>query len=114
MTRALLVIDVQNVYTAKSSELFCKRAPDTVSKINELIDDFRRSGDSVIYFVDFIIDATGTPGTAHMGQQEIRKAVADFHSAGFSRVNTAKQYLSNELTPRSGRSSRIHAAGLLR
>jgi len=43
-----------------------------------------------------VIDATGTPGTAHMGQREIRKAVADFHSAGFSRVNTTKQYLSRQ------------------
>ena len=33
------------------------------------------------YFVDLIIDATGTPGTDHMGQADIRKAVSDFHAA---------------------------------
>ena len=47
------------------------------------------------YFVDFIIDATGTPGTEHMGQVEIRKAVADFHAAGYSRVLRTQKYLTS-------------------
>jgi nicotinamidase-related amidase len=192
MARALLVIDVQRIYTEKASELFCKSAEDTVERINALIKAAKRAGDLVVYvrhihkadgsdlgrmfdftgepeadfnfkegspeieydtrlvriqgapevvknrysafagteldtllrkhnidtvvvcgfmtnfccdstardahdrdyFVDFIIDATGTPGTEHMGQVEIRKAVADFHEAGYSRVSRAKKFLA--------------------
>ncbi len=192
MARALLVVDVQRVYTDKNSDLFCKRADETVDRINELINAFKRTGELIIYvrhvhrtdgsdlgrmfdytgapatdfnfkdgseevtydprlvrienapeivknrysafagtalhdllqrekidtvvvcgfmtnfccdstareahdrdyFVDLIIDATGTPGTDHMGQVEIRKAVGECHAAGFSRVSKTRAFLA--------------------
>jgi ureidoacrylate peracid hydrolase len=45
------------------------------------------------YFVDFVIDATGTPGTDKLDQQEIRKVVSELLSAGFAVVVTTKQAL---------------------
>jgi nicotinamidase-related amidase len=194
MSRALLVIDAQRVYTDQTSELFCKAAGDTLEKINSLIKAAKRAGDLIVYvrhvhkadgsdlgrmfdftgepesdfnfkegspevdydprlarvagapevvknrysaftgtnldeilrqhnvdtvvvcgfmtnfccdstardahdrdyFVDLIIDATGTPGTEHMGQVEIRKAVADFHAAGYSRVARTDRFLGSK------------------
>ena len=195
MKRALLVIDVQRVYTDKTSELFCKSAGDTVDRINALVKAAKRAGGSIVYvrhvhqtdgsdlgrmfdftgkpepdfdfkrdspeveydprlirvpgapevmknrysafagtnldeilrqnevdtvivcgfmtnfccdstareahdrdyFVDFIVDATGTPGTEHMSQVEVRKAVADFQSAGYSRVSRTRKFLARDL-----------------
>lgn len=48
------------------------------------------------YFVDFIVDATGTPGTENMNQNKIRTLVAEFLESGYSRVNTTKEYLARK------------------
>jgi nicotinamidase-related amidase len=194
VAQALLVIDVQRVYTDKNCDLFCKNANETVDRINELISLFKRTGELVVYvrhihrkdgsdlgrmfdylgeaeeefnfkedsdevaydprliqvknsleivknrysafagtalheilrqreidtvvvcgfmtnfccdstareahdrdyFVDFIIDATGTPGTDHMSQAEVRKAVGELHAAGFSRVAKTKSFLAQK------------------
>jgi ureidoacrylate peracid hydrolase len=48
------------------------------------------------YFVDFIVDATGTPGTESMNQNKIRTLVAEFLESGYSRVNTTKGYLARK------------------
>jgi len=45
------------------------------------------------YFVDFVLDATGTPGTDNLDQGAIRKIVGELLSAGFARVLSAKAYL---------------------
>lgn len=45
------------------------------------------------YFVDFVVDATGTPGTDGMQEDQVRKVVAELLSAGFARVYQTKQYL---------------------
>ena len=45
------------------------------------------------YFVDLIIDATGTPGTETMDEKKIRETVAEFLAAGFARVMSTQQYL---------------------
>ena len=45
------------------------------------------------YFVDFVVDATGTPGTDGMRENQVRKVVAELLGAGFARVYQAKQYL---------------------
>jgi ureidoacrylate peracid hydrolase len=45
------------------------------------------------YFVDFVVDATGTPGTDGMQENQIRKVVAELLGAGFARVYQTKQYL---------------------
>jgi ureidoacrylate peracid hydrolase len=46
------------------------------------------------FFVDFIADATGTPGTERLGEQEIRKIVAELLGAGYARIHSTKKYLS--------------------
>ena len=46
------------------------------------------------FFVDFISDATGTPGTEHLGEKEIRKIVAELLGTGYARIHTTKKYLS--------------------
>lgn len=47
------------------------------------------------YFVDFVADATGTPGTEKLNQAKIRKVVSELLAAGYARVSTTKSYLRN-------------------
>ena len=46
------------------------------------------------FFVDFIIDATGTPGAENMDQQAVREAVTNLLSTGFAAVKTTDDYLA--------------------
>jgi ureidoacrylate peracid hydrolase len=46
------------------------------------------------FFVDFIIDATGTPGTDNYDQVKVRKITRDFMEAGYARVMTTKESLA--------------------
>lgn len=190
MKNALLIIDVQKIYTVSESEMYCKDAQETVSKINKLIEnnndseviyirhihkedgsdlgrmyDYYEEGvdefefvegtdeveyddnlkvldnckhivktrysafqgtdlelylkgkgiDKVIicgfmtnfccestardahdkdYYVDFVIDATGTPGTDNYDQDEIRKVVGELLDEGFARVMTVEDLLN--------------------
>lgn len=194
MTTALIVIDVQNIYTDESSEMYCEGASSTIGRINRLIARFERQRQPIFlvrhvhladgsdlgrmfdytgepepdfnfkagtpeteydsrlkrpdeaihlvktrysafrgtelhdllrhkgistvvicgfmtnfccestardahdldYFVDFIVDATGTPGTDNLNQRRIRKIVAELLEAGFSRVSSTKAYLTAE------------------
>ena len=45
------------------------------------------------YYVDFIVDATGTPGTEHYDEDQIRTIVADLLSSGFANVYSTERYL---------------------
>ena len=45
------------------------------------------------YYVDFIVDATGTPGTDNYDENEIRTIVGELLSAGFANVYSTKDYL---------------------
>jgi nicotinamidase-related amidase len=45
------------------------------------------------YFVDFIVDATGTPGTRHLHESEIRDIVGELLSAGFANVFRTREYV---------------------
>jgi len=192
MREALIVLDAQQVYTDKQSEMYCKDASRTIEKINELIQQmasrkqlvvlvrhihrpdgsdigrlFDYSGeaeedfnfkegsaevefdkrlvrpsnvlelrktrysafqktilDNILkdnriqrviicgfmtnfccestarealdrdYYVDFVIDATGTPGTDNLTQNQIRKVVSELMGAGFARVMTARKIIS--------------------
>jgi ureidoacrylate peracid hydrolase len=192
MRPALLVVDVQQIYTAPKSEMYCRRAGDTITKINRLIQTFSQEGwpivfirhihkadgsdtgrmfdytgepaedfnfkagtpeveydrrlaipktalhitktrysafaqtdlqaelqrlqvDTVVvcgfmtnfccdstareahdrdFFVDFIKDATGTPGIDSMDQKQIREAVGNFLSEGYARVHTTADYIA--------------------
>jgi ureidoacrylate peracid hydrolase len=194
MPKALLVVDVQKIYTNPDSEMYCDNAKATVKKINNLIEGFNHTKEPIIfvrhthsadgsdlgrmfdytgeaeedfnfkagteeveyddnllkpenpgevvkhrysafigtdldkrlkkagvdtvvvcgfmtnfccestargahdrdYFVDFVVDATGTPGTDHLDQKEIRKVVAELLEAGFARVKTTKEFLEEK------------------
>lgn len=194
MRKALLVIDAQNVYTNRESELYCKDSRSTISRINSLVQRFQRDKSPVIYvrhvhkndgsdlgrmfdytgepeedfnfkegseeveydarlirdkqsgeivknrysafagtdlhstlkragvekvvicgfmtnfccestardahdldyFVDFVVDATGTPGTDKLDEKEIRKVVSELLRSGFSRVMSTSKFLKSE------------------
>ncbi len=49
MNPALLVIDVQNIYTNKKSELFCADSKATVKRINQIIDSFEKKKLPILY-----------------------------------------------------------------
>lgn len=197
LKKALLVIDAQNVYTSKSSELYCKDSAKTIQRINQLIDRCHANGDAIIYvrhvhrvdgsdvgrmfdymedgntefnfkagteevdydarlsrpaqiteiiksryscfagtnlaaelakrkitkvvvcgfmtnfccestarqahdsdyFVDFVIDATGTPGTENINEKKMREIVQDKMVAGIARVMSTKQWLAEFPAP---------------
>lgn len=61
---------------------------------NFCCDSTARDAHSKDYFVDFIIDATGTPGTENYGEEDIRKIEADFMEAGFARVVSTEDIVS--------------------
>lgn len=46
------------------------------------------------YFVDFIIDATGTPGLDSYSQEQVRKYVSELLDTGFAVVYKTKDYLN--------------------
>lgn len=46
------------------------------------------------YYVDFILDATGTPGVEDMDQDQTRQAVGALLSAGFVTLHSTDEYLS--------------------
>jgi nicotinamidase-related amidase len=193
MTTALLVIDVQNIYTNSESELYCQDSARTVGRINQLVDMFAVAGHPIFlvrhihktdgsdlgrmfdfageaedfnfkenadevkydsrlhrpggvieirknrysafigtpldeklrklkvervvvcgfmtnfccesaardahdrdYFVDFVTDATGTPGTENMDEQEVRRVVGDILSGGFACVMTTRKCLKRK------------------
>lgn len=49
MRKALLVIDVQDIYTNKKSELFCEDSKATVKRINQIIDSFEKKKIPILY-----------------------------------------------------------------
>ena len=51
-----------------------------------------RHAHNLDYYVDFVLDATGNPGTESMNEDAVRKAVGDFMRGGFARVLSASDY----------------------
>ena len=45
------------------------------------------------YYVDFVVDATGSPGTEHYDEEQIRTIVAELLSYGFANVYKTERYL---------------------
>lgn len=45
------------------------------------------------YYVDFIVDATGTPGLETLNEKAVRKAVAEMLESGYACVYSTDQYL---------------------
>jgi nicotinamidase-related amidase len=65
---------------------------------NFCCDSTARDAHDLDYFVDFITDATGTPGTAHMNQGKIREVVASLLGEGYAEVFSTKDYLKKLLS----------------
>jgi biuret amidohydrolase len=47
------------------------------------------------YFVDFILDATGTPGTDNIDETKVRNYVGEFIGAGFGNVMSTRSHLGS-------------------
>ena len=60
---------------------------------NFCCDSTARDAHDLDYFVDFVVDATGTPGTAQMDQAKIREVVAALLSEGYAEVFSTEDYL---------------------
>ncbi|MFC1483666.1 cysteine hydrolase family protein [Candidatus Neomarinimicrobiota bacterium] len=54
-----------------------------------------RDAHDLDYYVDFIIDATGTPGTDSFDQTDIRSYVREVMDEGFARVMTTEEFISD-------------------
>lgn len=59
MTTALLVIDVQKVYTGSESELYCEDSKGTVERINRLIQNFQEK-EAPIFLIRHVHKADGS------------------------------------------------------
>jgi len=57
-------------------------------------DSTARDAHSRGFFVDFVIDATGTPGTENYDEAEVRRITRDFMEAAFAHVVTTDDLLS--------------------
>ena len=55
-----------------------------------------RAAHDLDYYVDFVLDATGTPGTDHMEEKEIRKVVGELLGAGFACIVKTKKYVKRK------------------
>lgn len=55
-----------------------------------------RDAHDLDYFVDFVVDATGTPGTDKLDEKEIRKVVSELLGSGFSRVMSTRKFLKSK------------------
>ena len=57
-----------------------------------------RQAHDLDYFVDFVVDATGTPGTDKFDEKEVRDIVADILAAGYARVTKTGAFLRQAAT----------------
>ena len=48
------------------------------------------------YYVDFVADATGSPGTDSYDEKKVRSVVTELLGSGFARVFSAKEYLKEK------------------
>ena len=55
-----------------------------------------RSAHDNDYFVDFVLDATGTPGTENFNEADVRTAVGDFLASGFARVMSTVEWIESQ------------------
>lgn len=59
MKKALLVIDVQKIYTDEESEMYCEDSVKTIENINKVIDRFQK-GNNPIYLIRHIHKVDGS------------------------------------------------------
>ncbi len=46
------------------------------------------------FYVDFIVDATGTPGTDKYDQNKVKEVVSELLAAGFARIQRTKKFIT--------------------
>lgn len=46
------------------------------------------------FYVDFVVDATGTPGTENLNQKKVREVVSELLGTGIARIMTTKKILN--------------------
>ena len=63
---------------------------------NFCCDSSARDAHDLDYYVDFVLDATGTPGTENMNEASVRSAESEFLRAGIARVVTTEQILTRK------------------
>jgi nicotinamidase-related amidase len=54
-----------------------------------------RNAHGLDYFVDFVVDATGTPGTENLTEAKIRKTVGELLGEGFAEVHETDGFLKS-------------------
>jgi nicotinamidase-related amidase len=92
---------VKNRYSAFAGttldRLLRKRSVDRVAicgfMTNFCCESTARNAHDLDYYVDFVVDATGTPGTDHMNEREIRGFVGELLGAGFACIQKTKKYV---------------------
>jgi nicotinamidase-related amidase len=62
---------------------------------NFCCDSTAREALDLNYYIDFIVDATGSPGTDEYDEAKVRSVVAELLGAGFARVAKTSDYLKN-------------------
>jgi ureidoacrylate peracid hydrolase len=92
---------VKNRYSAfvgtRLHDILKKHGIDTVTicgfMTNFCCESTARQAHDLDYFVDFVVDATGTPGTDKFDEKEVRSIVSDILSAGYARVTRTSTLL---------------------
>lgn len=77
------------------SELKIKRVIICGFMTNFCCESTVRGAHDLDYYVDFIVDATGTPGTETINEKKMRKIVGELLSEGFANVYKTNEYLKS-------------------
>jgi nicotinamidase-related amidase len=81
-------------------QLLDKQGVDTVViagfMTNFCCDTTARDAHGRDYYVEFILDATGTPGTETMNEAAVREAEREFLGSGFARVLTTNEFVQEQ------------------
>jgi ureidoacrylate peracid hydrolase len=95
---------VKNRYSAFSSQAFVRHLAELrVSRLvvcgfmtNFCCESTARDGHDRDFYVDFVLDATGSPGTDKFSEKQVREVVGELLGAGFCTVYSTKQYLKKK------------------
>jgi ureidoacrylate peracid hydrolase len=92
---------VKKRYSAFSNDNFTKHLGDLGADrlaicgfmTNFCCDSTCRDAHGLDYYVDFILDATGTPGTDNLSEKQVREAVGELLGSGYCVVYSKNDYL---------------------
>ncbi len=88
MKTALLVIDIQNIYTNQDSELFIKNSAQVIENVNKMIDYFKQQNQLIVYIKH--IDDMDNLGRMYdfSGQSEQPEFIADTEVVNYDKSLT--------------------------